>query len=74
MAISTARITAQLLLSFLALSPSPVAAVANAPAQPQAVLPPGALIPEQPQPVAPGEHTFVCSDSCCRVHVSLRIE
>ncbi|KAL1843772.1 hypothetical protein VTJ49DRAFT_7482 [Mycothermus thermophilus] len=58
---STAQVTAHLLLSFLALSPSPVAAVANEPAKPQAVLPPGhvsPITPIIPQPVAPAELSF----------------
>ncbi|KAK4033190.1 autophagy protein atg15 [Parachaetomium inaequale] len=57
---SAGRVTAQLLLSFLALSASPLAAAANARSDTQLVLPIEAapIAPLIPEPPAPAEHTF----------------
>ncbi|KAK5664376.1 hypothetical protein OQA88_599 [Cercophora sp. LCS_1] len=57
---STARVTAQLLLSFLALSASPVAAVANTRQDAQLVIPidAGPIPPLIPEPPTPAEHVF----------------
>ncbi|KAI5457869.1 Alpha/Beta hydrolase protein [Mariannaea sp. PMI_226] len=56
---STARVTAALLLSFLAFSPSP--AFANNDARnlvEEILLPPGPAVPLKPEAPAPAEHTF----------------
>ncbi|KXX81094.1 putative lipase atg15 [Madurella mycetomatis] len=57
---SAGRVTAQLLLSFLALSASPISAAANARHGAQVSLPhePALVIPLIPEPPAPAEHTF----------------
>jgi lipase ATG15 len=58
---SAGRVTAQLLLSFLALSASPLAAAGHARSDAQLVLPIDAspIAPLIPEPPAPAEHTFV---------------
>ena len=61
---STGRVTARLLLSFLALSASPIAAAANTKQDAQLVLPieVAPIAPLIPEPPAPAEHIFVsCS-------------
>jgi hypothetical protein len=57
------RVTAHLLLSFLALSASPIAAAGNTGANAQIVIPVDAspIAPLLPEPPAPAEHTFVSS-------------
>ncbi|KAH6850383.1 Alpha/Beta hydrolase protein [Chaetomium sp. MPI-CAGE-AT-0009] len=57
---STGRVTARLLLSFLALSASPVAAAGNSKPDAQLVLPieVAPIAPLIPEPPAPAEHTF----------------
>jgi hypothetical protein len=62
------RVTAQLLLSFLALSASPIAAAGNAGQDAQIVIPIDAspIAPLIPEPPAPAEHTFVsCLVTSC---------
>jgi lipase ATG15 len=57
---SAGRVTAQLLLSFLAFSPAPADAARDSRSNEQAVLPlqPDFFIPS-PEPPAPAEHVFV---------------
>ncbi|KAK3296163.1 autophagy protein atg15 [Chaetomium fimeti] len=57
---STGRVTARLLLSFLALSASPIAAASNPKQDAQLVLPieVAPIAPLIPEPPAPAEHTF----------------
>ena len=64
---SAGRVTAQLLLSFLALSASPLAAAAGTSrADAQLVIPidAGPIAPLIPEPPAPAEHTFVSNPAC----------
>jgi lipase ATG15 len=58
---SAGRVTAKLLLSFLAVSATPTHAAVNKQANQQAVLPydPVPLAPLNPEPPSPAEHVFV---------------
>ncbi|KAF5000400.1 hypothetical protein FGRMN_1730 [Fusarium graminum] len=55
---STARVTASLLLSFLAFSPSSASNDLGNRFQDGVLLPPGPLLPSAPEVPAPAEHTF----------------
>jgi hypothetical protein len=68
---SAGRVTAKLLLSFLAVSAVPTYASNNKPINQQAVLPydPIPLPPLTPEPPSPSEHTFVSTGGHLR-HLS----